>query len=344
MRSTGIGSMPGMSAREAMTTITGEFPDLVHLPELPARGPGADMVGRAAGMLARVSEEFAVDTTPTGWRLADAPGIAVRRAQSYLGEDLDMLEEFCHAATSSVKVQVCGPTTLAASITLRRGERVLSDAGALRDLVGAHREAVALHLADVRRRLPQAQLIVQIDEPSMDAALRGALRTQSGYGRHMPLEEPQVRVWHTELAAAIVDGGAAPWMHSCAPTWPLDLARAAGYRGISGDFACVRDADDEALGTAVEAGLDIACGIIPTSDAALAVAVRNEAPTVQPIRGRFARLGFGDAVIARSVLITPTCGLGMCSWPSARIAMRRVREAAHVLADQLSGADVQPLA
>ena len=331
--------MPGTSAREAMTTITGEFPDLVHLPELPMRGPGGDMIGRAITLLSQVSEEFSVDTMPTGWRLADTPGIAVRRALSFLGEDLDHLEEFCGETNARVKIQLAGPITLAASVTLRRGERVLADEGALRDLVHAHQEAVARHIAEVRRRLPSAALVLQIDEPSLDAALQGSLRTQSGYGRHMPLDEPQVRAWHRELVALVRGQEVTPWLHSCAPHWPLDLARDCGYAAVSGDFSYVRDRDDDVLGMAVESGMDIVCGVIPTDDAALARNVRNEAATVEPIRARYQRLGFDDRVLARTVVITPTCGLGACSWPSARTAMRRVRAAAHVLADQLEGAD-----
>ena len=337
VRNTGIGSMPGTSVREAVTTVTGEFPDLVHLPELPARGPGADMIGRAAALLVGVSPDFAVDTTPTGWRIADTPGIAMRRALAYLREDLEVFEEFCHTATTPVKVQLAGPITLAAAIALPRGERMLVDPGALHDLVDAHREATVRHIADLRRRLPQALLIVQIDEPSLDAALRGSLRTQSGWRRIAPLEEPLVREWHAALAHAITAAGATPWMHSCAPHWPIALAHAAGYRGISGDLALLTDADEEALAEAIESGVDLVAGVIPTDDASLAMPVRSEAATVEPLRSRFRRIGFDDGVLARSVVITPTCGLGSCSQASARIAMARVRAAAHVLADQLEG-------
>ena len=48
---TGVGSLPGTDVSEAMKTVLGELPDLPYLPELPARGPGADMIGRTAGLL-----------------------------------------------------------------------------------------------------------------------------------------------------------------------------------------------------------------------------------------------------------------------------------------------------
>lgn len=335
VRSTGIGSMPGTSVREAVTTVTGEFPDLVHLPELPARGPGADMIGRACALLAAVSSDLAVDTTPTGWRLVDAPGLVMRRAAAHWREDLEVFEEFCHEASTTVKVQLAGPVTIAAAIALPRGERVLVDAGALRELVDAHREATSRHLDDVRRRLPHARLILQVDEPSLDAALRGMLRTQSGWGRIPPLEEPLVREWHAALARTITAAGATPWLHSCSPHWPIAFVNAAGYRGISGDLSLLRDEDEDDLAQAIESGVDLVAGIIPTDDASLARAVRNEAPTVEPIRTRFRRIGFDDAVLARAVVVTPTCGLGSCSQASARTAMARVRAAAHVLDDQL---------
>ena len=64
-QATGIGSWPGPSVREALAQVR-EILDghLPYLPELPARGPGADMIGRSAGLLV----ELPVDLQPTGWR------------------------------------------------------------------------------------------------------------------------------------------------------------------------------------------------------------------------------------------------------------------------------------
>lgn len=335
IRSAGMGSLPGANVREAITTVTGEFPEAVWLPELPSRGVGADMIGRAASLLAVVSEDFAVTTTPTGWRFADKPGPAVRRAQAYLREDLDVFEELCHVANTNVKMQFAGPVTLGASIELPRGERAVKDIGAMRDLVAAHREALLAHIRDVQRRVPAARLIVQIDEPAMDAAMRGLLPSASGLSRLRPLEEPLVRAWHQELVEAISTTGATAWLHSCAPHWPFELAVAAGYTGISGDFSLVQDADDDAFGVAVERGVSIIAGVIPTDTASLTSVPRTEGPTVAPIRARFQRIGFSDQALADSVVISTTCGLGRATWPAARIAMTRTRAAAHVLSDQL---------
>jgi hypothetical protein len=59
---TGIGSMPGTDPAEAMRVVAGELPAFPHLPELPDRRPGADLMGRTAGLLV----DIAVEVTPRG--------------------------------------------------------------------------------------------------------------------------------------------------------------------------------------------------------------------------------------------------------------------------------------
>ena len=83
--------MPGEDAREAARTVTGTLEALRRsCRSCPARGPGADMTGRTVGLLA----ELYAHVEPSGWRLSDRPGRDTRRARSWLGEDLDALEEF----------------------------------------------------------------------------------------------------------------------------------------------------------------------------------------------------------------------------------------------------------
>ena len=54
-RATGIGSWPGTSAREAAKVVVGELHQLTHLVELPARGVGADLIGRAGALLVDIA-------------------------------------------------------------------------------------------------------------------------------------------------------------------------------------------------------------------------------------------------------------------------------------------------
>ena len=173
---TGIGSMPGTDPMEACRVVFGELPDLPYLPELPNRGVGADMIGRAAALLVGMP----VQATASGWKLADRPGRDARRAAGFLSQDLDTLEEVASGYSGPLKIGICGPWTLAASLELSRSVNpALADPGAVADLTASLAEGVANHAADVRKRVPGATLIVQLDEPSLPAALSGRVPTAS---------------------------------------------------------------------------------------------------------------------------------------------------------------------
>ncbi|MSX13533.1 MAG: methionine synthase, partial [Actinobacteria bacterium] len=74
LAATGIGSLPGTSSTEAARVVAGELADFIHVFELPARGPGSDIIGRTAALLSVVSVDLGLDTTPQGWRVAPGPG------------------------------------------------------------------------------------------------------------------------------------------------------------------------------------------------------------------------------------------------------------------------------
>ena len=63
--------------------VFGELPSLPYLPELPARGVGADLVGRTAALLV----DLPVEVQPSGWRLSDRPGRDHHRAVDHLRRD-----------------------------------------------------------------------------------------------------------------------------------------------------------------------------------------------------------------------------------------------------------------
>ena len=175
MRATGIGSLPGDDIDAALSVVFNELPDFPHLPELPARGPGADLIGRAAGVLV----DMHVDLQPSGWRLVARPGLDVRRTREMLERDIDALVPVAAGHDGPLKVQLAGPWTLAAALQTEHGP-VLADAGALRDLAQSLAEGARRHLDDVRRRVPHAQLTLQLDEPSLPAVIEGSVPTSSG--------------------------------------------------------------------------------------------------------------------------------------------------------------------
>ncbi|GHF49970.1 hypothetical protein GCM10010218_34320 [Streptomyces mashuensis] len=323
---TGVGSMPGTDAREAARTVTGSLETLPHLPELPARGPGADMIGRTAGLLVDV---FA-HVEPSGWRISDRPGRDTRRARSWLGEDLDALEEFTQGYEGLLKVSAVGPWTLAAALELRSGEAALGDPGACRDLAASLAEGLRGHLADVRRRVPGARVVLQLDEPSLTAVLRGQIRTASGYRTHRAVDRAVVEGALRELAgvAQEVPGGALV-VHTCAPDVPFALLRRAGAAAVSFDFSLLTERDDEAIGEAVEAGVTLFAGVVPGVDTPLS----DPAGSVMGVRTLWRRLGLSPGTLAESVVVAPGCGLAGASPAYARAALAHCVRAATSLAD-----------
>ncbi|MGW7280328.1 methionine synthase [Streptomyces sp. NPDC054844] len=320
---TGIGSLPGTDAREAAKTSTGTFEDFPFLPELPARGPGADMIGRTAGMLV----ELYARVEPSGWRLGDRPGRDTKRARAWLREDLDALEEFTQGHQGPLKVQAVGPWTLAAALELRNGEAVLSDAGASRDLAASLAEGLRLHLAEVRRRVPGARIALQLDEPSLTAVLRGRVRSASGYRTHQAIDRQVVEAALRDVAR--VQGGDPVVVHSCAPDVPFALLRRAGVAGVSFDFSLLTERDDDAIGEAVEGGTRLFAGVVPGTDAALS----DPAGSVMGVRTLWRRLGLHPGLLAEAVTVTPTCGLAGASPEYARRALAHCVRAARSLAD-----------
>ena len=184
---TGIGSMPGEDPMEAARTVAGELPDLPFLAELPGRGPGADIIGRAAALLVDIPVELA---GPRGWRIADRPGRDMRRARSMLSSDLDAMEEVLDGYAGPLKIQLAGPWTLAATIEQPHSlNAALADPGLVADLASSLAEGVTAHVAEVAKRVPGATLLVQLDEPPLPAVLHGAVPTPSGLSRVRAVED-----------------------------------------------------------------------------------------------------------------------------------------------------------
>ncbi|MGY1681239.1 methionine synthase [Geodermatophilus sp. SYSU D01176] len=315
---TGVGSLPGDDPAEALRVVTGELPDFPHLPELPGRGPGADLVGRSAALLV----DLAVELTPAGWRLVPRSGIDQRRAQELLARDLDALHDVAEGYTGPLKVQAAGPWTLAAGLERTRGDRAVVDAGARRDLAQSLTEGLAAHVTAVAARVPGARVVVQLDEPSLPAVLAGALPTASGWGQ---LPAVEATVVEQELAAVV---GALPGpvvVHCCADRAPLELLRSAGAAAVSFDLGLVQDLD--ALGTAIEAGTHLLPGVVPGTDAPL------PAPkaTASRLQAWWRELGFPAEQLHEAVTLTPSCGLAGATPGYARRAMAHVREAAKYL-------------
>jgi hypothetical protein len=348
-RATGIGSLPGTDIGAAHRLIFDELPDLPFLPELPARGVGADLTGRGTTLLV----DLYAEVQPSGWRLADRPGRDARRAASCLRQDLDFLEENAQEFTQTLKIQAVGPWTLASTLELRHGDRMLSDLGAVRELAESLTEGLRLHLADVRRRAPRAAAIMlQLDEPALPGVLKGTVPTASGFGRLRAVDTAVARETLAKLIKALrgseageaepTRGDADPTprtsiaIHCCAPDIPIDLLREAGADHISLDANAsaidVESPRDEQLGVAVEAGVGLLLGVVPALEPAHVPGVNQLLDKVLSL----SRLGFSPRQLAEATTITPACGLAGATPPWARQALVLAHRTADALADKAS--------
>ena len=301
--------------------VDGEGVGLPHLPETPARGPGAEIIGRAAGLLV----DLPVDLQPSGWRLVDRPGRDAARTASLLVEDLDELAEAYDGYAGALKVQVAGPWTLAASLRLNRGERLVSDAGAVADLVASLAAGVAGYVSDVRRLVPGAEVVLQVDEPSLPAVLEGSLPTSSGFGRVRAVD-PQVVMRGVESVLAAHDGPTV--VHCCSPSAPLPLLRATGAGALAIDLTAATPARWESVAATLDAGTGIWVGCLPTDGSGTDSGAR-----ALVLEG-FERSGLGADAL-RGLVVSPTCGLAGLTPEGARSVLRTALDTARRLAEEV---------
>lgn len=315
-RATGIGSMPGTDFAEALKVSTGEVPDLPFVPELPARGPHAGMIGRTLGLIT----DLGADLQPDGWRIGVGEGLDQRRARSLLAHDLDIAEEALAEYVGPLKVQVTGPLTLAASVERPRGDKMLADHGARRELAEVLAGGLATHVADLRRRFPAVELLVQVDEPAIRTVMEGRVPTASGWATHRRVDPPEADALLRGVVDVIVRAGATPVLHSCGQEVPVELLRGLGFSALSFDLSLARP--DDVWAEALDSGMELWIGALPTHGSVGAV---NGA---EKVREFVHRLGFSPEAVADRLVVTTACGLAGATPARARQLLVDSRETA----------------
>lgn len=336
VRYTGLGSLPGTDFAGALRMTFDETPDFAYLPELPARGPWAGMIGRGLGLSSGLPAEFAAGE----WRLTDAAGSDQRKARGLWRSDLDQLEENAQGFAGGFKVAVAGPWTLAAALGVAHTGRVLADSGARRDLAQSMAEGAAELLADLGRRLPQAELVLQVDEPSLPSVAAGAVPTPGGFFRHRAIDLPEIVGGLAALVEQAHRVGASAVLHSCAAwegpggAWPLPqllgrVSGAAGFDAISIDLDQLGDPDFEAIAESLDSGSGLYLGVLPT--------LSEPRPlSVDALRRRVLRVlertGLPDPA---QLVMTPSCGLAGWTGPEVRSGLRALRQATSQVEEEL---------
>ncbi|MCC3267193.1 hypothetical protein [Arthrobacter gengyunqii] len=337
---TALGTWPGSDPVEATRIIRGELgdPHLPFLVQLPARGPGADALGRTAALLV----DLAVDLQPHGWRLVPRPGKDHRRAVSLLGQDLNALADVVGAEESpgkQLKISLRGPLSLAAGLYLHNGERALSDAGARRELLQSLTAGAVDFVACARTAAPDAGIIVQLDEPDIADVLGGTIPTASGYRTLRSVPAAEVSSAWAQIVEALSGAGAeqvilrlpeaarSAALRPGAQT-PFALALGAGASGAALPAAGLTGADWEAIAEAVENGKTMWLGILPEP-------VGNEEPRqvkalVEDVLRPWTKIGLPVNALP-ALRLTPAAELAEASPSSARKVLSRLTQAAEAL-------------
>jgi hypothetical protein len=315
--------LPGTDPVEAARVVFGELPDLPHLAELPERGAGADMIGRAAALLV----DMPVEIVPSGWSLTAHGGRDQRRSRDLLARDLDALEAQADGYVGALKLQAAGPWTLAAMLELPSGHKVVSDHGARRDLAASLAEGLRAHLGDVQRRVPGARLVLQLDEPGLPAVLGGRVPTPSGYGTVRSVEASIVEQALRDVLSVADEGGRV--VHCCAGDLPIELLRDAGADALSIDASLLTTKQNDALGEAIDAGTSLWLGVLPSTDAPMTRDTARDA-----VNRFWSELGFAPGDAAASIVPTPACGLAGATPAYVRRVLASLRETGVALRDE----------
>lgn len=314
-----MGSLPGTDLRAALRLVHGELPEPLALPELPARGPWASMTARGLAVLTELAAELA----PSGWRLTRSRGRDHERAVGTLRRDLDDLEELAHeSGIGSAKLSLVGPWTLASTVELARGEAMLADPGAVRELHQALGAGLADLLGELCRRLPQVTWTVQLDEPMLPAVAQGKVATASRLNHHRRID-PDTLVSGLAAVRGAVDGPVA--LHCCAPGLDLAWLSRAGIDRVAVDTGTLGDLDPFAEW--VESGREVWWGVLPTWP----VPSRARSWDVLAFE-RYASvvraMGIDPRRAAAQGVLTPACGLATWQASDVPAALRAVAAAA----------------
>ena len=225
-------------------------------------GPGPTWSGRGALLLT----DLHVDLQPAGWRLVQRPGRDEQRAPGPARPRPGRAGGGRSRVRRALKLQAPGPGRWPPRLELPRGDRALSDPGAVFDLSESLADGLAAHVDAVRRRLPGvSEIYVQLDEPSLPAVLAGRVPTASGFGALAAVEEQAARVGLGRVLASVADAGAVPGVHCCAAGAPVPLFVAAGARFVSLDAACSGSTTTMRSASAVDAGVLLMLGLVASS-------------------------------------------------------------------------------
>lgn len=319
-KASALGVLPGISAQEAAQVVAGEFPDALFLPVLPERGPGADPIGRTAGLLSSVSSDFSTTVIPSGWQISRTPGIDMQRAHDFLRQDQDAIEEHAQGFSQRFTCTVVGPISWCAKVESASGESLIRDLGAVSEVSLVLAEAVRTHIHLVQRIFPNSQLTIIYEEPYAAAACAGTIPTASGLNSYVNIDRARIlEFWEplVTLAESLSAGfGVSMGMDNELFIEPLLTAGATTYFDV---------VESNSLGDVIDRKHTTYWAIKPD------LTVRENA---LDIARRITSLGFSLSATAGSLIVVPQPTSVSRNWVAARSAITAVREVVDLLNDE----------
>lgn len=333
---TALGSWPGTDPAEAIRVVRGELgsPHLPFLPQLPARGVGADAVGRTAALLV----ELPVDVQPHGWRLVSRPGQDHRRAVSTLKTDVNTLADIIGPEESTggeLKLQVRGPWSMAANLYLHHGERAISDFGARREILESLTAGLVDHIGKVGDVARGAGIVIQLEEPVIDRVLGGDIPTASGYRTLRSIPEPEVlSSWRTIAEAARKAGAVEVAVSAPAAGVAMEKLDEAGLDAAGLALERLTPRQWEGIATAVESGRRLWAGVDAAPDAT--GKLPEVSAMVEEVLRPWGRVGLPVHQL-HQVRLTPSSSLSALAPRDAKRVLTRLTQAAEALNQTAAG-------
>lgn len=336
----GLGEVPGTSMAEAADMVLGETGDLVHLPQLPARGLGSDVVGRTAVLLAGIH----VDRGPRSWIMSPRPQLLTRRSRDLGERDLEVCAEVWNRKAGLLKVQVTGPWTLAAGIELGNGHKVITDRGALRDLTDSLILGVREYLTHLAHSLDLAAgpgglyaadrplVVLQIDEPRLPEIRAGKILGTTDFENIPAVAEPDLAERLSQVIGAVRGGGVSQVMLNQTGQTPLwEVARTAGADTVQLSLDEVRGNQHlDGFGRTLSEGVRLGLGVTRPGDEVDELGENPRRIAVR-IAGLLDEIGLDRSLLESAVDVHPTTGIRQGTLLEAAGAYRMARVVAGML-------------
>ncbi|MCD9623734.1 hypothetical protein [Rhabdothermincola salaria] len=288
---TGIGCLPHVDPGDAVEFVLRHTPTLPAAPSLPARSRRESMIARAATGVAGVTVgddgSLDLDHRALDPEAPIAPGFdtdAYTSMRAFLTAVADR--------TGPVKFSLTGPVTLGVALHAAGVEAPL----AFRIAGRVVRQRARALTDEVLQRVPQAQLVVFVDEPGL------VQLTEPGF----PIG-PNDGIDLVSGALAALEPLAITGLHCCGPAdWRLALA--AGPRILSLPVGAGAERHAGVLGDFLDDGGWLAWGAVPV-DGPVGPTVDRLWRRLSDEFGELAAGGCDPALLRTHAMITPVCGL-----------------------------------